>query len=108
MKTILFILMSMVVFSISAAEVKPAKISRIMMDQQYGQKLYVKLTPSPAKIVCNTNSVWDFVLFSGSEVGEDMLSQMLIAYSEKKEIKILSNGKCDVNNIEIATRIELF
>ena len=105
-----FVLLS--ISSVAASsEVTNAKISRLMMDNNYGPKLFVQVEGSPERASghCHTNPTWDYVISTDDEFGKQMHSQLLAAFVSSKNVKLVGLDECVVNGtLEGLRRIEVY
>lgn len=86
------------------------KIIQTMMSSDYGQILFVKVShpPSRASGHCHTSTSWDYVMSTGSELGKQILSQILVAYGSQRDVVISGDNSCNVrSSTETLTRVEL-
>ncbi len=95
---------------VNASEIDNVKITRTMMDSNYGLKLFIQVGGTPARESdhCHSNRVWDYAISTEGELGKQMLSQLLSAYVSQKPLKLFGSDTCNVNSsTEDLRRIEL-
>jgi hypothetical protein len=106
----IFIVLITTGFSANSSEIDNTKITRTMMDEGYGQVLFIQVERDPVRdgAHCHSNGTWDYVISTESEFGKQMFSQLLAAYAAGKTIKMFGKGTCLVNSsTETLKRIEL-
>ncbi len=84
-------------------------IDRMMMDENYGTKIYIKTAiPSNGGPACATQPTWDYVLDTGSQLGIQMYAILVSAHAKGTVLTLLGTHQCDVHaTIETLRRIEL-
>ncbi len=111
MKRIIVLIVFNLIASVSyGSEIDNTKITRTMMDERYGQLLFIQVEHAPSRDSshCHSNGTWDYVLSTESELGKQMFSQLLSAYAASKKIKLFGKDTCLLNSsTETLQRIEL-
>ena len=92
----------------TAAGSVTSTIGKMMMDQNYDTKLFIKMTASISNpIGCSTHPSWDFVLDTSSEFGWQLYAVLQNALNNSSQISVLGAGDCDTfSGIETLRRIE--
>ena len=92
-----------------AGTIDPTSISRLMVDENYGDKLFIDATLSHSNpMECQTNNSWEFVLDMSTPQGEHYYSMLLTAYATKQPVLLGGAGVCTHHgDIEDLRRIEL-
>jgi hypothetical protein len=91
-----------------ASEISDTKITRTMMDTSYGSVLFIQVEGSPVRTNCHANGTWDYILPTDTDVGKQILSQILTAHAANKSIKIVGNDLCPIGSTEAMKRLELY
>ncbi|TRY33405.1 hypothetical protein [Aliiglaciecola sp. M165] len=107
-KLILFIVSMAFTCVTLASEISGTKVTRTMMDATYGLVLFVQVEGSPDRTNCHSNSMWDYVLATDSELGKQMLSKLMAAHASNRTVKIKGNDTCPVGSTEAMTRLEIY
>lgn len=95
--------------SFSQSITSDGRISQILMDESYGQKVFLMIEPSSKKTsepTCNSG-IWDYQFETSSLYGKEWLSIVLTAYTTKSQIYLEGTGICPSNNVEKMRRINL-
>lgn len=93
-----------------ATTIQNTKISFMMMDANYGHKLYIRTSVNHASgsPAC-FNSSWSFVLDMSTELGMSMYSTLLAVYMADKSLNLIGNDECNNHTgIEDLRRIEFY
>jgi hypothetical protein len=92
-----------------AGTIDSATITRLMGDENYGDKLFIDVSMSHSDpIECQTNKSWEFVLDMSTPQGEHYYSMLLTAYASKQPVLLGGAGVCSLHgDIEDLRRIEL-
>ncbi len=91
-----------------AGEVNNSVITKLMIDINHGEKVFIKMDKEPsARPSCHT-SPWSFVLPLSSEIHKNMYAMLLAAQTTSKSIDLEGyNQTCSVHSgIETLRRIE--
>lgn len=111
MKNLVKLFLITLTVAANASEIRDTKISKIMMDQQYGTELYIQVEGTPSRNAghCHQNSTWDYAISTESEFGKQIFSQVLMAYAAQKNVKLTGNNTCNVCvSCEDLRRIEIY
>ena len=96
-------------YASTASEVSDAKVTRLMIDDVYGQKLYIQIDTNVSRTNCHNNSAWQYVLDTGNEVGKNIHAQLLTALTAAKNVRIIGKDTCLVHSeIETLRRLEIY
>ena len=101
--------MVFVVGTSGASESVTGTVERMMMDEYYNTKLFVKVSsPVLNPISCSTHPIWDFVLDVNTELGWQMYAILLNAYHKSTQVTLLGKNDCGVfDGVETLRRIDL-
>jgi len=93
----------------NAAEVPAATVKRVMMDTQYGTKVFIQLdTDQSERALCHTSGGWHFVMDVADPIGKEFYSMLLTLYASGKTGRFVGIDSCELfSNIETLGRIEL-
>jgi hypothetical protein len=97
-------------FGVQASEINNVKITRMMMDSNYGTKLFIQVEGTPARASghCHVNGTWDYAVDTSNEFGKQISSQILTAYIVQKSVKMSGSDQCTVHSsVEDFKRIVL-
>ena len=110
-KMIFLVMASLACSTVLASEIVNTTITRLMMDSQYGQKVFIQTEGAVTREGghCHSNSTWHYVIATDSEFGKQVYAQLLTAYAAKKQIKLVGTNVCLVHgNIEGLRRLEMY
>ncbi|GAB1624072.1 hypothetical protein AAOGI_41220 [Agarivorans albus] len=99
----------MVSFICSSSEIKQTKIMRTMMDLSYAEVVFVQVSGTPSRNQnCHSNTKWDYVLKTDTDLGKQMLTQLIAAQAAQKSVDLSGNDVCPVGATEQLRRIEVY
>jgi len=94
-------------FASLASTTSITKIKEIMLDQNNGIKVYLKVEDSLPNVGCRTNLNWPFVIDISTDFGRSLYSALLMSYASKSKVIVHGFGTCTVHNgVETVKRIE--
>lgn len=107
MKLPLMMMVGLISGLAQTSEITNTKITRTMMDANYGSILFIQVDGAPERTNCHKNGTWDYVLPTSTDFGKQMLSQILTAHAANKSVSIKGNDDCPVGSTEEMIRLEL-
>ena len=108
MKKILIAALSFFTGTVSASEIKDVTITRTMMDNSYGSVVFIQVDGDPVRENCHDNATWDYVLATGTDLGKQMLTQVIASHASQKSLKLFGDETCPIGSTENLKRIEVY
>ena len=101
MKIILTLLV-LISVSVSASNVTTAKIVEVLVGPNYGNNVFLNVSPKPnGTPACKSNPEWDYVFDGSTDSGKITMSVALAAYAAGKEVWLAGSGNCTLyTNVE--------
>lgn len=98
-KSLLSVILLVFVSSVTASEVNPGKVTKVLTGPAYGSKVLISVEPKPTGLPeCATNAWYDYAFDTTTEEGKAVLSLVLTAYTANKNIWIGGLNQCQQFN----------
>jgi hypothetical protein len=91
-----------------AGQIDDALVKRIMLDRQYGEKVFIELEKRHTNLAsCHSNNHWQYVLDISDDYGKAMFSSILSLHLAGRKALFNGTDNCSLyRNIETLSRIE--
>ncbi|WP_298773509.1 hypothetical protein [uncultured Shewanella sp.] len=92
-----------------ATEITSAKITQLMLDRNYTDKVFIQLDKkNTAGDTCHDNTRWEYVLDISDNLGKTIYSSLLASFAAGKTVNLKGTNNCLLyTGVETLSRVEI-